>query len=379
MSVPASIVGAVELPALPPPPAFDRSFPLRPENRRFFFYSHDGLGLGHVRRNLAVAAALTEAAPEASVLLASSTRKLERLGVPAHVDILKLPALRKLGNERYAARRLLISADDVRALRSALLAAAVTSFGPAVVLVDKHPTGASGELRIALEAARDAGAGLVLGLRDILDDPAVVVEEWAKSGVLEQIPELYDRVLVYGHPAVLDPVLEYGLPPSVRERTLSWAAVVVAGPECGDADSQRLRGLCNRAGVSFRTFVPDLASAFSAVDALVCMGGYNTLTEALASGVPTVCVPRVHPRREQLLRAQAFARLGALTLVEPERLSAALLRAEVEEALRSPRPAEKPARPVVDLQGARRAAHYLLGLAAEHRARMKEGALGAAR
>ena len=27
---------------------------------RFLFYSHDGLGLGHTRRNLAIAAALTE-------------------------------------------------------------------------------------------------------------------------------------------------------------------------------------------------------------------------------------------------------------------------------------------------------------------------------
>ena len=423
MRAPAKIdlLPAGELAALPRPPAFVRTKPLSVRNRRFLFYSHDGLGLGHVRRNLAVAAALTELAPEASVLLAASTREVEQLGVPPNVDVLKLPGLRKLGNERYSARRLRIPPRDVRALRSALLAAAVASFDPAVVLVDKHPIGAGGELRAALQIAREAGARLVLGLRDILDDPVVVIQEWAASGAADRISELYDRVLVYGHPSVLDPVREYGLPPSVGERTrfcgyvlgpdalvpdlgrtlgiaadgrplvlattgggedgfdllrifveaasgAPWAGVVVTGPECGDAAGRQLRSQCERAGVVFRTFVPRLASAFSTVDALVCMGGYNTLTEALASGVRTVCVPRVHPRKEQLLRAQAFARLGAITLVEPERLSAAVLGAEIDASLRSPRPAGEAARPVIDLEGARRSAHHLVALAAEHSA-----------
>jgi hypothetical protein len=38
---------------------------------RFLFYSHDGYGLGHTCRNLAIARALTELAPRASVLLAT--------------------------------------------------------------------------------------------------------------------------------------------------------------------------------------------------------------------------------------------------------------------------------------------------------------------
>ena len=38
---------------------------------RFLFYSHDGLGLGHTRRHIAVASALVEMAPGSSVLLAT--------------------------------------------------------------------------------------------------------------------------------------------------------------------------------------------------------------------------------------------------------------------------------------------------------------------
>lgn len=71
--------------------------------RRFFFYSHDGFGLGHVRRNLSVAHALVELAPQASVLVATSAEEAESFGLPSRVDVLKLPGLRKLDNEHYPA------------------------------------------------------------------------------------------------------------------------------------------------------------------------------------------------------------------------------------------------------------------------------------
>jgi predicted glycosyltransferase len=92
------------------------------------------------------------------------------------------------------------------------------------------------------------------------------------------------------------------------------------------------------------------------------MGGYNTLTEAAASGVSTVCVPRVEPRREQLIRAQAFARRGLLTLVEPRELEPGVLGAKIEAALEPQTRSERPA-PELDLDGARRAAGHLLELA----------------
>src|SRR5688572_20126888 len=64
--------------------------------KRFLFYSHDGLGLGHVRRNLAIAAALAEIEPNAAILIATSADEVAELGVPEQVDVLKLPGLRKI-------------------------------------------------------------------------------------------------------------------------------------------------------------------------------------------------------------------------------------------------------------------------------------------
>jgi predicted glycosyltransferase len=399
---------------------------------RFLMYSHDGLGLGHVRRNLAIAGALTEAAPGASVLLTTSTEEVEKLGIPPGVDILRLPGLRKLGNERYAARRLPVSSKDFAVVRARIVAAVVESFRPAVLLADKHALGPGEELRPALEAARALGTRTVLGLRDILDDVSAVARDWAGSGQFEQVERYYDRVLIYGQPDILNPVRAYRFPGPVADMThfcgyvLSrarptawmddglgelagaphprpvvlatagggedgfalltafigavadrpWEAMVVTGPQCEPQSAERLRTLTAEAGVGFHRFVPDLSAAFGWLDALVCMGGYNTLIEAAASGVPTVCVPRVSPRREQLLRARQFARLGLLRLIEPAQLVAPVLQDAIEEALEARRVSgDGEARSSLELDGARRAAQHLLDLAS-HRVDSPRAARG---
>src|SRR5213594_1611111 len=179
---------------------------------RFLFYSHDGLGLGHTRRHLAVATALSELAPEVSILLASGADDVNRLGLPAHIEVLKLPGLRKVANEQYASRRLRIPTAEIRALRASLLLTAVKSFRPAVVLVDKHPFGISGEFRAALNALRSLGGRAVLGLRDILDERETVLKEWAPHKLQKRIAKYFDLVLVYGHRSIFDPIAQYDFP-----------------------------------------------------------------------------------------------------------------------------------------------------------------------
>jgi predicted glycosyltransferase len=77
-----------------------------------------------------------------------------RLDMPQQVDILKLPGLRKVANGEYSARHLNLPVPEIRNLRSELLTTAVKTYFPSVVLVDKHPFGASGEFRAGLEELR---------------------------------------------------------------------------------------------------------------------------------------------------------------------------------------------------------------------------------
>ena len=389
------------------------------DNPRFLFYSHDGMGLGHTRRNLAIAAALVELCPNASVLLASGTDDAHRLGLPPRVEVLKLPGLRKAANDDYQSRRLLVHSDDIRDLRACLLEAAVKSFQPEVTLVDKHPFGARGEFRAGLEALKQRGGRAVLGLRDILDTPAVVRREWAEHGLQDRIADFYDRVFIYGDRSVFDPITEYALPSSVAQRAVfsghvvnhdrpgamtempaelshptggrpmvlattgggedgfallenfiaaadgaPWQGVAIAGPMTPDNELDLLHAKAAEAKVILHTFIPRLSTLFHSLDALICMGGYNTLVEAAMHAVPTVCVPRVAPRSEQLIRAQAFEQLGILHLLHPRDLNPRSLGAAIRATLARPRPVVRElVEAALNFDGAHNAAQELLALA----------------
>lgn len=388
---------------------------------RFMLYSHDGAGLGHARRNLAIAASLAHLS-SGGILVVTGSDHVYRLGIPAGVEVLKLPGLRKESNGHYAARYLRVDAKHIRRLRASLLLATVQSFRPHVMLVDKHPLGASGELAEALALLKRAGGRAVLGLRDILDDPAAVRHEWHAHGLPELIDAYYDRILVYGSPRVLDPLEEYDLPAGLADRTrfcdyvvnrslirvrasdapppllneprnrpvvlacagggedgslmlaafiaaaveAEWQGIVITGPLAAPSDHSSLTRLAESAGVTLYTYVGGLPQWFEKADALVCMGGYNTLAEAISTGTPAVCVPRTSPRSEQLIRARAFARMGLLRVLELDRLNAEALQEEIAIALASSRQAiAATAHSLFDFRGADRAAECLVELAQE--------------
>lgn len=395
-----------------------------PRPLRFFLYSHDGLGLGHMRRNLAIAEALTTMVPDSAILLATGASHTAQFTLPENVDYVKLPEIRKVYNDRYASRRLAISGRDMSALRSTLLAAAVESFQPDVLLADKHPLGVGGELTAALAALHSQGGKAALGLRDILDERTVVVDEWYNNNFHERVVENYEQILVYGHEAVFDPVEEYSLPhdiaelikycgyvvnrseqsfttdsglarllkpPRTRPLVLAtagggedgftllqsfiqasvgsgWQGVVIAGPMMPSSDQEVLQRMCAEAGVFFEPFVSRLEAFIGSFDALVCMGGYNTVVEAMAVGIPTLCVPRTVPRIEQLLRAQAFQRLGLLKTIDPAELNADRMRDGISDRLSAFRAdLNARVREVLNFEGAYHAASALMSLATSAR------------
>ena len=273
-----------------------------------------------------------------------------------------------------------------------------------------------------LKALRKLGGRAALGLRDILDEPAHVLQEWRPYKMQQRIAKYYDQILVYGERTVFDPVTAYEFPSSMAGRTrfcgyvvnrdsadalaefnlpfperenrtrpvvlvttgggedgfllletfiraaagAPWQGVAIAGPMTPDAEINTLKSLAAASNVAFRNFIPHLPALFGCVDALVCMGGYNTLVEAASQGVPTVCVPRIVPRSEQLIRAQAFERLGLVRMVRPDRLTAQTLRSEIATALQLSRPdLLARAQAALNFDGARRAAGHLFALAAE--------------
>ena len=90
--------------------------------------------------------------------------------------------------------------------------------------------------------------------------------------------------------------------------------------------------------VTIVDFDPDFAAVVQAADAVVCMGGYNSIAESVYFGKRPIVAPRVPGSEEQLLRAEGFARLGLATVVGPEPLSASLLWESIDDELRRTSP-----------------------------------------
>src|SRR5262249_35639070 len=145
-------------------------------------YSPGMVGIGHMRRNLRIAHALAGSPLEAVILMIAEAREANVLELPPGGDCLTLPALRKEYNGACRPRYLDISLRELVRLRAQAIATALGIFRPDVLIVDHLPRGALHELDAALANLRLRGqCRCVLGLRDILEDPTRVREEWAQA------------------------------------------------------------------------------------------------------------------------------------------------------------------------------------------------------
>ncbi len=350
---------------------------MKEASQRIALYSHDALGLGHVRRNLLVAEALL-ADRSRAILLITGAREVGEFAMPPGVDCLALPALRKAVGGRYQARSLALSLESLVRLRAETIRAALASFRPHVLIVDKHPLGVQRELEPSLQGLRAGSTRLILGLRDVLDAPAVVRREWRLDGSEAAIRDHYDAVWVYGDPRIYDPVAEYGLPQGVATRVRytgylartdagssgrdsasprplaalglppgrlalclvgggedgyrladafartelppGMNAVMLTGPFMPAEDREVLRRRAAGTNLRVLRFVENPAPLFDVADAVVAMGGYNTDSELISRGKRALIVPRVGPRQEQLIRAERMRDLGLLDLLDPDEL-----------------------------------------------------------
>ena len=324
--------------------------PPRQQGRRFVLCSHDGFGLGHVRRNSLIARQLLTA-PDTEVVMVTGSS----VGVPwfqhPRLSVVRVPSMTKDGAGIY--RHSTMSFDEALRERARLLTDLVRTFRPTALVIDRHPYGIGGEWRPGIELARVIGARIVVGLRDILDDPAVVRSEMEGDG-WRQVAELFDDAFVYGAPSICDHQLEYDLP--IRPIYLGWVTdpapvvrrdpnlvVVTAG---GGADGESLLRLAlgtarlredrrfiivagpyadhlprsvDRSGrISVVRSVPSCADVFATAGFVVQMAGYNSTFEALSAGVRPILLPRRAPRREQAIRATRLASLGLADVLDDE-------------------------------------------------------------
>ena len=384
-------------------------------NPKVLLYSHDTFGLGHLRRNLAIAAHLLQRNRPFAARLLTGSPVAASWPMPAGLEVQPLPPVVKTGAEEYAARDRSMSFALAKARREELILESVIHYRPDVFLVDHAPAGMKGELLEALAFIRSElpETRIVLGLRDILDSPQTVRQLWRDEGIYQLLDSTYDHILVYGSRHLFDAVGEYRMPPAVAAKA-SYCGYIVesgAGVAAATVQASRNAGLASRRPVILVTTggggdgfplmhaylralnamphhaaesllvtgplmdieqrraleqaaarrpdirvisqTTELTELIRNADLVVAMCGYNTTAEILAARKPAILAPRAAPRAEQRLRATLIGKLGLAWVVRPEED----LIVRLSELLRAFLAGERPEQPEwsrVDLAGVHR-------------------------
>jgi predicted glycosyltransferase len=360
------------------------------DTRTVLLYAQDNKGMGHITRTLTIARHLLAAFPNTFVYIATESPITHDFPLPSRCEYVKLPThWLSWADEEGVTQHL----DDGRAR---LLREIALGVAPDLVLVDHEPVGHKGELRAGLLAlkAKCPSTKFVFGLRDIMDDASRIQAQWRELGVYEVLEQVYDGIAVYGERSVYDIAEACALPPSVRTK-LHYCGYIVRQPPRVLADEVRWEYGLSREGPLVVATVgggsdgyPVLAATLdgldrlraahpglnailvtgplmpashsaalqaratptcrvvsradnfrlvSAADAVVGMGGYNSVCEALFAGKPLVIVPRVVHKVEQQIRAEAMAANGLARWIHPRDLNGTTLAQALGWALRRDR------------------------------------------
>jgi predicted glycosyltransferase len=350
---------------------------------RVLFYSHDGFGLGHIQRTLAIAASLARHRPQVAMLALTTAIQGDSHRLPLTFDYVRIPSNEAQNARQPRSLRLANSelSKRILATRESVITATADAYRPQMMVVDEMPAGRHRELVPALSLLRRAAprVEIVLTLKEIIDTPASLRPYWRNSGGYQLAEETYDRILVFGDRRIGDPVADLDLPPSVAAKT-TFCGYIYDPTDTGEAEVIRARlGLAGTerplivvtvgggadgapvvraylealrerllppvasfvttgplldgerrdeldrlaAGLPDLTIVPyapDLRAYLEAADLVVSMGGYNTISEVVGLGKRALVVPRER-WREQVIRAERLAPYGVISVLRLRDLS----------------------------------------------------------
>ena len=365
----------------------------RSDRYRIALYSHDTMGLGHMRRNLLIAHTLSESELNPTILMIAGGKELNSYPLPADLDCLILPSYHKGLSGKYKSRNLDISGIELADMRANTIKCALKSFQPDLFIVDNVARGALGELEPALQSLRKKGSSrCILGLRDIQDNKDVAHAQYLADE--QSMREFYDAIWIYGDPAVYDRVSEDNYATDIRAKTKytgyldqsshisfsqgpsgndeliglgfppgplvlcilgggqdgerlaeafvrtnfpdNYNALLITGPYMPSGAKHSIyKAASNKPRLRVLEFVPELTALVEQADRVITMGGYNSVCEVLSFGKRSLIVPRTEPRQEQWLRAKRLEELQLVHMlhpakVTPEAISAWLSRKDIQ-------------------------------------------------
>ena len=361
---------------------------------RAIFYCQPLFGIGHLMRSLTLANELTKSF---TVQFVNGGEPIERL-IPV-CPIINLPSLRMYsGSSDIKPADLRLQLDEVMDERQATLLALLESFEPDLVIVESYPFGRvalGNELIPLLDSCKRSKIATVCSIRDILVRKSNQAEY--DQRVAHLLNAYFDAVFVHSDPCVSTlsdsfskcasltiPIHHTGYVvrpnrpcKSICQYCLgsAWPSphivVSVGGGRAGQellvgtlgaarrlkhliphhflihigplATADELSALEKRAlnlpNATILPFTPCFPALFRTCSLSISMAGYNTTIELLSNATRALVWPHdKHANEDQLLRCEALSRIGALTMLEPEATSPALLAKAILTSLNTKRP-----------------------------------------
>ena len=360
-------------------------------------YSHDSYGLGHIRRTMAIAAHLL--APRINILILTGSPIAGRFSFPEQIDFVRIPGMIKKTSEEYLPLSIKINARHALDIRKNIITATAKTFQPQLFIVDKEPLGLRKEVLPTLKWLQRSrpDTRAILGLRDIMDDAATVKKDWTEKGVYKILESLYAEIWVYGIQEFYNPIVEYDIAESISRKIhftgyiprkipgkeavrsmrkelgvkpdeklvvvttggggdgytvmrnyvsmlesipggLPFKSVLITGPFMPKNKRRKIFKRARKLGVRTYHFYRQMEKIFAAADLVVTMGGYNTLCEILSQGTPSLVIPREKPRKEQMIRAQAFKRQNLVDYIPWTEFTPQILQKKILRLLETPEP-----------------------------------------
>ncbi|MGB5746550.1 MAG: glycosyltransferase [Desulfobacterales bacterium] len=360
-------------------------------------YSHDTYGLGHIRRTMAIASHLL--GPRINILILTGSPIAGRFSFPEQIDFVRIPGMIKKTNDEYLPLSIKINARHALDIRKNIITATAKTFQPHLFIVDKEPLGLKREVLPTLQWLRRCRPDTrsILGLRDIMDDAETVKKDWREKKVYDHLQKLYSEIWIYGIQDFYDPIEEYGISEAISRKmyftgyiprkipgkdavnkikkeiglkhpeklvvvttggggdgyrvmdtylatlesfsgTLPFKSVLITGPFMPKQERRDVFKRARRLGVRTYHFYRQMEKIFAAADIVVSMGGYNTLCEILEQGTLSLVIPRETPRKEQIIRARAFAGQNLVDYIPWSEFTSDLLRQKLLALLENPQP-----------------------------------------
>ncbi|HTS38118.1 MAG TPA: glycosyltransferase [Candidatus Solibacter sp.] len=334
---------------------------------RILIFTHDGRGLGHLRRLSRVAKVLQE---HASVLFITGHREASWL-VPPECEFIHLPNLDSLDprRSRQWGRQPFLQdgLSTGRRLRRDIIASTIRQFQPDAIILDYLPLGMEEEMREFLNALPSCRKYFIS--RGILGSPDQVYRDVLTPSAVHALRELYHAILVMSDIKIVDMAKEYSLDPVLAEKLAyvgyavepvdrkaidfvrakrelppdaKWVVCTAGGGKEGESLIRRcweisqvfpecyfdiVTGSRSRLLLESDSWIDghrvhliptesrDLPLMHAAADVVISRGGYNSLTEACMGSAQIIVAP-IMTDYEQVHHARRLSAYRDIRVVE---------------------------------------------------------------